>query len=273
MTMPIHPPLKWHGGKHYLAKKIIALMPPHLHYVEPYFGGGAVLLAKNPLGVSEAVNDINGLLINFWRTVQSKTEFVLLYSRSLSTPFSEEEWTRARSIIAEPRNDKVSLAMSFFVSCRQSLAGRMMGFAPLSRSRIRNGMNEQASAWMAAVDGLPDVHSRLRRVVILGPKDALEVIRQQDGPQTLFYLDPPYLHETRSTPNVYAYEMTSEQHAALLRELTTIKGKFILSGYPSSLYDLFSNKYGWRVERFVIPNQAAGGKNKRRMIECVWMNY
>ena len=60
-------PLKWFGGKHYLAPKIIALMPPHLHYVEPFFGGGAVLLARNPedqrlwlpghKGVSEVVNE------------------------------------------------------------------------------------------------------------------------------------------------------------------------------------------------------------------------
>jgi len=60
-------------------------------------------------------------------------------------------------------------------------------------------MNEQASAWLRAVDGLPDVHQRLQRVVILND-DAVIVIRQQDGPHTLYYLDPPYLHETRATP-------------------------------------------------------------------------
>ncbi len=59
-------PLKWHGGKHYLAKRIIELMPEHVHYVEPYFGGGAVLLQKDPEGVSEVVNDIDGELMSFW---------------------------------------------------------------------------------------------------------------------------------------------------------------------------------------------------------------
>jgi len=58
-------PLKWHGGKHYLAKAIIELMPPHVHYVEPYFGGGSVLLEKDPVGVSEVVNDRNRELMNF----------------------------------------------------------------------------------------------------------------------------------------------------------------------------------------------------------------
>jgi hypothetical protein len=64
---PITPPIKRHGGKHYLAKRIISLMPPHTHYVEPFFGAGGVLLQKNPEGVSEVINDIDGELICFWR--------------------------------------------------------------------------------------------------------------------------------------------------------------------------------------------------------------
>ena len=75
MKPQLTPPLKWPGGKHYLAKDIIDLMPLHTHYVEPYFGGGAVLLAKNPEGVSEVVNDLNGDLTNFWRVLQNESDF------------------------------------------------------------------------------------------------------------------------------------------------------------------------------------------------------
>lgn len=70
--MTITQPLKWHGGKFYLASKIIALFPPRdtwLHYVEPYFGGGSVLLANDPEGISEVVNDLNLGLINLWRVL------------------------------------------------------------------------------------------------------------------------------------------------------------------------------------------------------------
>ena len=52
--MTLIQPLKWWGGKHYLAPKIIALMPPHLHYVEPYAGGLAVLLEKDPFDLTPA---------------------------------------------------------------------------------------------------------------------------------------------------------------------------------------------------------------------------
>ena len=68
-------------------------------------------------------------------------------------------------------------------------------------------MNEQASAWWTCVDGLPAVSARLRRVVVVN-RPTLEVIGQQDGSKTLFYLVPPYLHETRATIEAYKHEMT-----------------------------------------------------------------
>src|SRR5262249_26817796 len=124
-----------------------------------------------------------------------------------------------------------------------------------------------------AVEGLPAVHERLRRVVILNA-DALDVIRQQDGPRTLFYLDPPYLHETRATKGEYGkHEMTYQQHADLLDVLASIKGRFLLSGYDSKLYRLYAANARWKCHEFKIDNKAASGKTKRRMVECVWTNF
>lgn len=268
-------PLKWHGGKSYLASKIVALMPTHLHYVEPYAGGLSVLLAKDPEGVSEVVNDLNQDLYVFWLVMRDEQFFAAFRRLVEGSPFSQSEWATCNMNLRVPWTDKQSLvvrAYHFFVACRQSLAGRMKDFAPLSKTRVRRGMNEQASAWLSAVEGLPDVHERLKRVVILNC-DALEVIRKQDGPQTMFYLDPPYLHETRASTGEYRHEMTTEDHERLLTELSGIKGKFILSGYPSDLYERFSNFAGWRFRDFDLPNNSAGGEKKRRMTERVWMNF
>ncbi len=166
----------------------------------------------------------------------------------------------------------VCRAVAFFVTCRQSMAGRQEHFAPLTRNRLRRGMNEQASAWISAVDGLAEVHSRLRRVVVLN-RDALDVIRSQDGPQTLFYLDPPYLQQTRSAPEVYAHELTAEGHLQLLKTIRKVQGRFLLSGYPNKLYAAAEQKFGWRRVELELPNIAAGGASKRRIIECIWMNF
>lgn len=179
-------------------------MPEHTHYVEPYFGGGAVLFRKPWLGVSEVVNDLNTELTNFWRVLQD-TEKFLVMSRILSAvPFSEDHWKSS----FEHNETDIERAVAFFVRYRQSRQGLGQDFATLSRNRTRRGMNEQVSSWLSAIEGLQDAHERLKRVVITN-HDALDVIKSQDGEKTLFYLDPPYLHETRSATKCYEHEMTT----------------------------------------------------------------
>lgn len=261
-------PIKWHGGKHYLAKRIIELMPPHVHYVEPYFGGGSVLLQKNPEGVSEVVNDLNLDLTTFWRVLQDDGYFATFKQLCEATPFSFTEWEEAGAWSSHPSER----AHRFFIRARQSRQGLMRDFATLSRNRVRRGMNEQVSSWLTAIEGLPAVHARLKRVVILN-RPAVEVIQQQDGPNTLFYCDPPYLHETRVTTSDYAHEMNEEDHAELLSTLGVIEGKFILSGYPSKLYSEYEDLYQWKREDIEIDNKASGAAVKEKKTECLWMNF
>lgn len=278
-------PLKWHGGKHYLAKRIVALMPPHLCYVEPYAGSLAVLLERDPnrdwlshgealpsfhKGCSEVVNDLHGELMNFWTVLQDAGLFGRFQRVVEAVPFSERMWKVAERLCQHA--DVVLRAVEFFVRCRQSRAGSFQGFAPLSRSRTRRGMNEQASAWLTCIEGLPEVHARLRRVVILN-RDALDVIQQQDSENTLFYLDPPYLFETRSSTGEYEHEMTADDHRELLNVLSNCRGKFILSGYPSDLYNAAAKQHHWCHVDFELPNHASGNSEKRRMTERVWMNF
>lgn len=226
------------------------------------------MFCKDPEGVSEVVNDLNGALTGFWRVLQGEETFWRFHRLCEATPFSEVEYREAAA--PDGSDDPVVAAWRFFVRCRQSLAGRMGSFAPLSRTRTRRGMNEQASAWLNAIDGLPAVHARLKRVVILN-HDALAVIRQQDGEKTLFYLDPTYVPDSRTAPDVYAHEMTVAQHEQLLVTVKGCKGKVMLSGYASELYD--RELAEWNREEFDLPNNAAGGESKRRMVEVLWRNW
>jgi DNA adenine methylase len=89
----------------------------------------------------------------------------------------------------------------------------------------------------------------------------------------LFYCDPPYVHETRSTTGEYQYEMTIEQHQRLLETLAGIEGKFMLSGYPSELYAGWSAKQKWTCHEYKIDNKAASGKVKEVKTECLWCNF
>ena len=131
-------------------------------------------------------------------------------------------------------------------------------------------MNGNVSEWLSAVEGLPAVHERLRRVVVEN-MPALDLIRREDGPATLFYCDPPYLHSTRTAQKAYgAFEMTEEQHRELLDVLRQCKGKVMLSGYPSPLYD--ETLADWTRHTFDLPNQASGAKVKDRETEVLWCN-
>lgn len=265
-------PIKWHGGKHYLADWILSHFPAdYAHYVEPYFGGGAVLLRNAP-GKSEVANDINQNLMTFWAVLRCPEMFAELQRLLQATPFSEPIFEHSKIAMHDPTQEFVHRAWHFFVAARQSRQGLCKDFATLSRNRTRRGMNEQASQWLSAIEGLPDVHDRLQGVVIMA-KPAIEVIAQQDGPNTLFMLDPPYLHETRTVTNAYEFEMDEDDHIELLEALAEVEGRFVLCGYRSILYDDFARGAGWnRVEK-VIDNKAASGEKKRLMTECLWMNY
>lgn len=274
----MNPPIKWHGGKHYLAPQLweIAKRVPHVHRVETHGGGLAFTLASEPEGYSEVVNDVHGPLTNFWRVIQCPASFVMFAEAVSKTPccerFYEESAKRLEQPCERPDTKCVACALHFFICCRQSRAATFKGFATLAKTRTRRGMNELPSAWWTSIDGMPQVYHRLRRVVVLN-RDAIECIRTQDGEETLFYADPPYFPESRATPNVYRHEMTAAQHTDLLTTLGGIKGKFMLSGYRNPIYDDAAEYHGWKRHEFELPNNAAGGDTKRRMIECVWTNF
>lgn len=295
-TATLTNPLKWHGGKADLADWIISLMPPRcrkpnapeqgdagwLHYVEPFFGGGSVLLAQDPEGISEVVNDLNAHLVNFWSVLKNDYAFGVFQKRIDVQAFCEVDWKTSKGLVdsllwngVNPTSwtdANVLRAVAFFIACRQSLSGRMKGFAGITRNRTRRGMNEQVSAWLNAIEGLPAVHARLKRVLIRN-QPALDIIRKEDGPRTLFYLDPPYLHETRATTGEYEHEMSHADHEMLLGCLSNNKGRFLLSGYHSTLYDEYAADMGWKCHEKAIHNHAAGGKTKKVMTECVWTNF
>jgi DNA adenine methylase len=143
----------------------------------------------------------------------------------------------------------------------------MKDFATLSRNRLRGGRNEQANAWWSAVDELAGVSARLRGVVILS-RPATDVIKSQDGKNTLFYCDPPYVHSTRTSTSAYQHEMSLDQHREMLDALLKVQGNVLISGYRCELYD--EKLASWQRHDFTIDNKAS--VNRTRVIESVWVS-
>lgn len=274
--MKTNSPIKWHGGKHYMIPKLLQIQEkittPIIHRVEHFGGSLSWTLAQKQIdGVSEVVNDIHEGLTNFWDVLQRPHYFERFKRQCEATPFSEIEWQWAGGIGPEDRDDDpVDAAVAFFVRCRQSMAGRMESFTPISRTRTRRNMNEQVSAWLSSIEGLPDVHSRLKRILITG-RDFEQSIISNDEDKTLHYCDPPYLHSTRKSTKVYKYEMTEQDHVRMLDTLKSCKGKVMLSGYMNDLYAKILSS--WNAELFKLPNNSASGEKKRIMEEVVWYNF
>ncbi len=267
---PLPSPIKYHGGKFYLAPWIVSHMPPHKHYVEPYCGSAAVLLAKDPTGVSEVVNDLDSRLTDFFSVLASPKLFERFKRRVALLPFSEGLWKRCRDLLATGGGSKVQRAAAYYVLNRQSRSGMLHDFSTLTRNRTRGARNAEVNAWLGAIDGLAAIHERLQQVVIMsGP--AIEVIQSQDAVGTLHYVDPPYPHWTRTATKVYQHEMTYKDHRRLLHVLLACKGKVIVSSYRNILYDGLLRKWR-RVERQTVKH-SAGGKTKAKAVECLYLNW
>jgi DNA adenine methylase len=285
---PSEAAVKRHGGKNgAIARWIISLMPSRarnsnapaddddgwVSYCEPYFGAGAVLFALDPRGISEVVNDLDADLTTFWNALKFPELFREFQRIIEATPVSQVEYEGACHDLSNGHQlAPVERAVAFFVRNRQSRQALEKDFLTPVKNRTRRGMNEHCSSWLSAVEGLPKIHARLKRVMIFN-KPALEVIQSVDSARTLFFCDPPYHPSTRSARDAYKFEMTDRDHRDLLEALAEIKGRFLLSGYHCRLYDDFASSQGWRAMEFEKANSAGGGDTKRRMTEVIWTNF
>lgn len=268
-------PLKWHGGKQPLATWLHSLAPASYTHRNIVFGGGlGEFWNWLPIeGISEAVNDTNGELINLYEIIANPILFPHFHRSLEFTLFSQVEFeTSVNFAPSAPNIQKVQRAWSFFVKYRLSRQGLGKDYATPT-TRTRRGMNENVSAWLSSVDGLPDCHERLRRVEIRN-LDCIDFIKKYDHENALFYCDAPYVLSTRRTNGEYGqHEMTDEKHEQLIDTLTRISGKAMVSMYHHPIYDALHLTHGWRFAECETTNKASSCKTKPKAVEVVWMNY
>lgn len=252
------PPFSYYGGKTTLAPIIADLLPEHEHYVEPFAGSLAVLLAKKP-SRAETVNDLDGDLVTFWRVLRDRPEE--LEKACSLTPHSRAELALASDLDVP---DEVERARRVFVRLTQSRSHSMKQTGwwttknPLGRTVV--------PSIRTFAERIRGAASRLEGVS-LESRDALELIRDYGSEATAcLYVDPPYLGSTRATN--YRVEMTADDaHVALADALNKCKASVVLSGYDAPLYaDLFD---GWHSMRLAAPTTLSGDTDR---VEVLWSN-
>ena len=229
------PPMRYHGGKWKLAPWIIAHLPAHRVYCES-FGGAASVLLRKPRAYAEVYNDLNGDVVNLMRCLREPGLRRELAAAVQWTPYSRAEFDATY----EPTDDPIERA-------RRTLLQANAGHSTTHQSTRRTGFRSDTSRagtipahdWRSLPPVLLAIGERLQGVVI-EDDDALTVMQRYDTADTLHYLDPPYLAETRNARQAgmaYAVDMaTPAQHRALIAVARELRGHVVISGYPSALY-------------------------------------
>lgn len=261
---PVSPPVTWFGSKSKLIKQIVKYFPEHRTYVDVFGGSGAVLLGKRPSKV-EVYNDLNKKMSSLFNVLSDKRKTQELVRRLELTPYSRDIFNFA-SISIDNEIDEIELAKLVIVIQRQSHGGMAKQWSYCVDASA-GGYSASVRKFHAGIERLTNVHARMRKVQIEN-LCFTDLIPRYDRPETFFYLDPPYVPDTRINGK-YEYEMTLDDHQMLVNLLLNSTGMFILSGYQTPVYTPLELA-GWK--RVEIETCVRISKNRTKRTECLWIS-
>lgn len=265
----IKAPLLTHfGSKFRIAEWVLAHLPPHETYVEP-FGGSAAVLLRKPRSRVEIYNDLDGEIVNLFRVVRDDATRARLVQVLEATPYARAEfcdaWLETDEPVERARRLCVRAQMGFGSSGSARPLHAPTGFA----ADVWSG---GAGQWLRYSARLAAIGARLRGTLI-EHMPAVELIAKYDAPSVLFYVDPPYLPEVRSRVSRglgrdYRCEMSAFEHADLLAMLANLRGMAVVSGYASGMYDRALG--GWA--RSTRSTRASGRVGTVAREEVIWIS-
>lgn len=256
-------PISYYGGKQRLATRIISLIPEHDLYCEPFIGGGAIFFNKEPSGI-EVLNDTNKSLITFYRVVQR--DFTTLEKEVIITLHSRDMHRQAKIIYQNPDMfSDLKIAWAVWVLSSQSFSAMLdssWGYDKTKNTTTKKISNKRDQFTI-------DLAVRLQNVQI-ECTDALRIIESRDNEKAFFYCDPPYYNSDCGHYDGYSLD----DFEALLKRLLAIKGKFLLSSYPSPILKQYIKANGWytsEIEQRVSVNAKSGVSKSKT--EVLTANY
>ena len=259
-------PISYYGGKQTLAPKIVAMLPKHNLYCEPFIGGAAVFFTK-PQSEVEVINDTNKELINFYRVIQN--DFVSLEKEIRITLHSRDLHRKAKVIYDNPDMfPEIKRAWAVWVLANQSFSSMLDGSwgYDIKKSAMPKKLHNKKESFTE------DYAIRMQNVSI-ECTDALRIIRSRDTADALFYCDPPYYNSDMGHYDGYSLMDFKD----LLNTLSNIKGKFILSSYPSPILKEFTQSNSWNTMSFdmkvSVSNTSKVVKPKKVKTEVITYNY
>ena len=241
--------IPWVGGKNWLTKKILALIPDHNAYVEVFLGGGSVFFAKEPSKV-EIINDLDGRLVTLFRVVQRHPEEFL---------------GQLHQIIYSRKNLEDFCAQTGPPDIERAAYGAILNRKPsytISTKRKPPRISAQQIS-----DFIEQVYERLQRVYI-EQQDFEKLLTLRDSKQTFFYLDPPYY----GFEDCYESTFSKKDHERLAHTLKNVKGKWLLSYNNNPQIRAFYKSYKTKEVSVNYSISNSSSKHKKTT-ELLIMNY
>lgn len=253
----------YYGGKINMLKHILPLIPPHRIYTESFFGGGAVFFSKEP-AESEIINDKFNLAIVFYQQV--RTNFDALKEKIEATLFARKSYMQAKYICENPNlYEPLMQAWAFYIATANGFSCQIGSFGyDKYGKRVKAFLNKKMLF-------NTDIAKRLENAQIEN-NDASKVILSRDAENAFHYVDPPYINSNQGHYGGY----TKEHFTKLLDTLAKVRGKFLLSSYPSEILNKYIEQNGWYTKTFDKPlsaRKAEQGKPRKRKIEVLTANY
>jgi DNA adenine methylase len=256
-------PITYYGGKQKLIPYILPRIPVHTLYAEPFCGGAAIFFAKEQSEL-EIINDTNRELINFYKVVQN--DFVSLEKEIRITLHSRDLHRKARVINENPDMfSEVKRAWAIWVLSSQSFSANLDGSWGFDKTENRTSKFIQNKKERFT----EELAIRLQNVQI-ECTDALYVINSRDTEKSFFYCDPPYYNSDCGHYDGYSLQ----DFENLLDLLSKIKGRFLLSSYPSETLLKATKDHKWHmwsIEQKVTVNAKSG--YLKRKVEVLTANY
>ena len=260
----------WYGGKTHIVGRLLRLMPADYDVFVEVFGGGAALLLHKPKKGIEVYNDINTELVEMFKCIKDKTTFKDFLIRAYLNLYSRSFYVEYKRIYKQVK-DPVERASMFYFLSLVSPNHTGYGFARV-KNQVNRNMPASVAKYRNMLNNLINMHNRLKDVIIENASFEC-IIEKYDSHKTFFYMDPPYLSDTRVKKNIYKYEMSLSQHKTLIEMLKSVKDKVMLSGYDNPLY----NELNWNKVVIKHPKSATviNNNNSSRSVkfEVVWLNY
>lgn len=271
--------LKYHGGKSYLAKYIIPLLPDKTFFFDATVGAGNIILntKPDPRRADYAI-DIDPDIIKMWKTIQVYYDEVLELLKSVD--YSERTFLAASKILDHNiGKDDIFWCANYIIRNRMSRGGLGKTFA--WSERLRGGKPGDVNAWENFLNvHYPRVVERIQTIVFIHGciRDKLEAYGILDNPDAVVYIDPPYISSSRTINKIYKHEMLTKDedttdptkvltHEGMWAMIRCAKCKFYVSGYYSKEYEDFGAKVIFKKD---VANHSGQNKIKNRRIELVY---